>query len=194
MLHRALERTSALWPALEVASGWLEEAVRILNNESQQDVQTVKRRYLALLKQMRRQAGASPWLRQVSEHFCKVTRSYWSNLFHCYEVADLPRTNNDLEQLFGATRHHERRATGRKSAGANLVVVGPVRLPAALASRLKPFSAADLAPRDLSQWQAIRAQLSRCQEARACGKRFRRNPDQYLTQLEEQMLKLSLRS
>ena len=194
LLRRAWARTSAFWPEREVVSEGLEEAVQLLNNESQQDVQTVKQRSLTWLKQMRRQARSSPWLRQVVAHFCKVTRSDGSYLFHGDEGVELPRTHNDLEQRFGATRHHERRATGRQSAGATWVVVGSVRLAAALASRLKPFTAVDWVPRDLSQWHAIRAQLSRCQPARACGKRFRRNPDKSLAQLEEKMLKLSLRS
>ncbi len=42
-------------------------------------------------------------------HFQKVTASYWDGLFHCYQVQDLPRTNNDLEQFFGTARHVERR-------------------------------------------------------------------------------------
>jgi hypothetical protein len=33
-----------------------------------------------------------------------VTKSYWSGLFFCYDVSDLPRTNNDLEHIFGSTR------------------------------------------------------------------------------------------
>ena len=31
------------------------------------------------------------------DHFLKVFRSYWPGLFHCYDVEDLPRTNNDLD-------------------------------------------------------------------------------------------------
>ncbi len=40
---------------------------------------------------------------------------YWKGLFHCYEVDDLPRTNNGTEQFFGRVKRHERRVTGRKS-------------------------------------------------------------------------------
>lgn len=36
--------------------------------------------------------------------------SYGANLFHCYQIADLPRTNNALKQVFGSLRYHERRA------------------------------------------------------------------------------------
>ena len=35
-------------------------------------------------------------------HFLKVTRSYRSGLFACYDTVGLPRTDNDLEQLLGS--------------------------------------------------------------------------------------------
>ena len=40
----------------------------------------------------------APW----ATHMYRVTRSYWAGLFPCYEDATIPRTNNDLEQYFGA--------------------------------------------------------------------------------------------
>ena len=43
------------------------------------------------------------------DHFLKVTRSYGAGLFACYGVADLPRTNNELEQFFGSYRYHDRK-------------------------------------------------------------------------------------
>ena len=183
-----------MWPELEVASGWLKKAVHILNNDDQLNASAVKARYRALLKQMFKQARSSQWLRQVVKQFTRVTRSYWPDLFHCYDVAELPRTNNDLEQLFGSIRYQQRRATGRKVAGPSLVLRGAVRLPAALATRLKPFTAADLVPRDLDQWEGVRARLAQQHQARLWGRRFRRDPDKYLATLEKQALKLSLRS
>jgi hypothetical protein len=193
LLQRGLEQTAAAWPELEVAADWLKKAVRILNNADERTSQQVKARYRALLAQMRKQAKSSPWLAQVVKQFIKVTRSYWPGLFHCYDVVDLPRTNNDLEQLFGSTRYHERRATGRKVARRSLVLRGAVQLPTVLATRLQSFTAADLVPRDLEQWRTVRAKLVPCHEAQVWGARFRRDPDKYLAALEEQALKLSLR-
>ena len=69
-------------------------------------------------------------------HFRKVTRSYWPGLFHCYHIADLPRTNNDLEQFFGAHRYHERRTTGRTGASPALVLRGAVQMTARAATQL----------------------------------------------------------
>jgi hypothetical protein len=54
-------------------------------------------------------------------HFRKVTRSYWPGLFPCYHLSHLPRTNNDLEQFFGAHRSHERHTTGHNGASPALV-------------------------------------------------------------------------
>lgn len=99
-------------------------------------------------------------------HFHKVTASYWDGLFQCYQVADLPRTNNDLEQYFGTARHVERRVTGRKRASPTLVVRGSVRVVAAGASRLVSFSAADLQLTDVAAWQALRQTLNYRHEGR----------------------------
>jgi hypothetical protein len=91
--------------------------------------------------------------------FLKVTASYWPGLLHCYAVPDLPRTNNDLEHYFGAARRQERRATGRKSATAGLVVRGPVRGVAAVATSVHPFTGPELRPTAHAQGQALRQTL-----------------------------------
>ena len=58
-----------------------------------------------------------------------MTASYGPLIFTGYDVPDLPRTHNDLEQMFGGLRHHLRRATGQKNAPASWVVCGATRLP-----------------------------------------------------------------
>jgi len=121
------------------------------------------------------------------DRFLKVTASYWPGLFHCYDAPDLPRTNNDLEHFFGAARYHERRATGRKGASPGLVVRGAVRLVAAAATRRRLFDAAELQPGDLAGWRALRGQLATRQATRCAQHRFRKDPDAYLTALEQQL-------
>lgn len=125
-------------------------------------------------------------------HFLKVTRSYWSGLFHCYDVPDLPRTNNDLEHLFGQHRYLERRITGRKVSSPALVIRGSVRLVAAVMTRLRPFSAADLVPPSLAQWQTLRTELATARRQRTLQRRFRQNPDAYLADLENRLVQLIL--
>ena len=125
----------------------------------------------------------------------KVTRSYWPGLFACYDRAGLPRTNNDLEHLFGSHRYYERRSSGRKVASAGLVIRGGVRVPASLATRLRgELRGEDSAPSDLETWRKLRFQLKRRQEVRAQGRRFRRDPATYLQGLEDALIKKSLPS
>ena len=133
---------------------------------------------------MTAQRDALAALAPAVDQFLKVTASYWPGLFHCYDVPDLPRTNNALEQCFGSVRYHERRATGRKGASPGLVVRGAVRLVAAVATAAQAFAGPDLQPTDLAAWTTLRAQLARRQEARRAQRRFRRDPDAYLAALE----------
>src|SRR5262249_61839899 len=100
------------------------------------------------------QALGDPLAAAAAAHFAKVTASYWPGLFHCYDVAELPRTNNDLEQYFGAARHLERRATGRQGASPTLVVRGAVRVVALMATRQQPLSAEELRPHDMAAGKA----------------------------------------
>jgi hypothetical protein len=115
VIDRGLDATAPLWPAIRHAFAWVHLAAGILGKEGI-DAATARRRLRQLLKTMTRQQNRVGELASAVRHFVKVSRSYWPGLFHCYAVADLPRTNNALEQMFGSYRHHERRVSGRKVA------------------------------------------------------------------------------
>ena len=175
-----------------MAFGWVHRAAAILRNKKGLDAAGVRRRYRGLIGAMARHRRAAGRLAEAFEHFLKVTRSYWPGLFRCYDVADLPRTNNDLEQFFGSYRYHERRCSGRKVACPGTVVRGSVRLVAAAATRLRPIEAADLVPSDLAAWRDLRGSLERRQAVRTLGRRFRRDPAAYLQSLEESLINQAL--
>ena len=126
------------------------------------------------------------------DFFLKVTCSYWSGLFHCYDIDGLPRTNNDLEQLFGSWRHHQRRCNGRKVASASSVLRGSVQLVAAVATRLAVFTSQDLAMVSVTAWQKLRSQLEQHRLKRIKQRQFRLSPTTYLSELEAQLLQLAL--
>ena len=113
---------------------------------------------------------------------------------HCYDVTGLPRTNNDLEHLFGTMRYRERRASGRRGASPALVLRGSVRVIAVAATPAAGFTADALAPHDVRAWRALRARLEVRHERRRIQSRFRRDPDAYLRALEEQMVQPALPS
>lgn len=126
--------------------------------------------------------------------FLKVTGSYWSGLFSCYDLSDLPRTNNDLEHTFGSVRYHERRSTGRKQASPGLVIRGAVRIVASVTSQNYRFCGPELQPRDTTQWRTLRRQVETRHAARREQLRFRKAPTEYLAALEEQLCQQTMRS
>ena len=172
-----------------MAFGWVHRAAAVLRNTKGLGAAGVRRRYRGLIAAIARHRRAAGRLAEAFAHFLKVTRSYWPGLFHCYAVTDLPRTNNGLEQLFGAHRYHERRASGRKVACPGTVVRGSVRLVASAATRLRPITVADLVPSDLERWRELRGSLERRRQVRVLGRRFRRDPVAYLRSLEDALIK-----
>ena len=194
LVRRGLEETAALWPAVRVAYRWVKQVAQLLKNREERPVADLRRRLARLLSAMRRAAAQTEVeeLRQHMRHFIKVTQRWRPGLFHCYQSADLPRTNNDLEHLFGSHRYHERRASGRKGASPGLVVMGAVRVVAGLATRLRPDEGLALPSGYVARWRETRAQLNQRREARRQQRRFRRAPVTYLQKLEEMVLQLSL--
>jgi hypothetical protein len=136
------------------------------------------------------QAQAGPLASAVG-HLLQVSRSSWPGLFHWDSVPALPHTNHDLEQFFGAYRSHERRATGRKVASPAVRLCGAVHVVAWAATRLRPFTSAELAPGPVSAWQKLRQALE-TRHQRTQRRRFRRDPATYLGQLEAHLLQLIL--
>ncbi len=192
ILAKGLEVTESQWPDVRVAFGWVHRAAVILRNKTGLDAPGVRRHYRGLIAAIARHRRASGDLAEAFTHFLKVTRSYWRGLFCCYGVADLPRTNNDLEQFFGSYRYHERRASGRKVACPGTVVRGSVRLAASAATRLRSIEVVDLVPSDLGAWRDLRGSLERRREVRTLGRRFRHDPVAYLQTLEESLINQAL--
>ena len=190
-MRQGLEGTAPLWPPIQTTYALVHQAAHVLANHERRDAAGVQQAYQEVLRQMRVQQdplSLGP-LAGALMHFQKVTASYWPGLFCCYDVPGLPRTDNDLEQYFGSARHLERRATGRKGASPALVVRGAVRVIAIMATRRHPFTPAQLRPRDLAVWQALRQRVAGRHETRRMQARFRRDPHTYLAALEDCLLK-----
>lgn len=175
----------------------MERAAAILANPDGADARTVRRRYWRWLGQLDRAAqdctlGAA--LRDAARHFVKVTRSYGDGLFPCYRIAGLPRTNNDLEQVFGSARYHERRASGRKVASPALVLYGAVRLPAAIFTRTGCVTVSMLGNVAHDRWRNRRSEMEQRRQSRCLQYRFRKNPQAYLASLEQKASKRNLPS
>lgn len=186
IVHKAVDAAAEAFAPVVLAFGWVHRAAHILGQDDLPGA-TVRSQLGGLLGAMSRHREAVGDLGSAVDHFVKVSRSYWPGLFACYDTPDRPRTNNDLEQAFGSHRYHERRASGRKGASPSLVVRGSAKLIAGLATRSREVSAADLAGADREQWHQLRAELEERQQRRVERRRFRRDPESYLKDLENRL-------
>lgn len=196
LLEKGLHETASLWPAVAAAYRWVHRVARLLENKKKLPAKKLRRGLSQILTKMRQAAQRTKdrALREQLRNFVKVTKSYWPGLFRCYESVDIPRTNNDLEHLFGSYRYHERRASGRKTASAGMVVKGEVKILSSLATRQSPEEGLPLPQGYVAAWQRERLELEKRRQARRQQWRFRHNPVLYLRKMEELLLKLSLPS
>jgi len=194
ILGRALSATAAAWPPLALMFLWIQEAVGLLENTEHRRSDDVKVAYAAWMERFAAllTTPAGEAIRHWGTHFLTITQHYWAGLFHTYEVAQLPRTNNDLEHLFGSLRHQERRITGRKVVSPSLIVRGSVRVMAAVLTWLQPPSPLQLGQVDPALWREERRRLGQLRHARVLQRRFRQHPEDYLAALERRLVKLSL--
>lgn len=116
-LHRLAAEQAA---RLERQQGWLIDLQRLLKPTQEQSdpkptgqaVETQVDRYLLELSQ---RSDLDEVDRTIAQHIITTFRNRWWGLFVCYDVPDLPATNNGLESFFGRVKANQRRITGRKS-------------------------------------------------------------------------------
>lgn len=100
---------------LQQGAGWLHDIATILKPDDNQNTGAqVAQNLQTYLDDLLKLPNLSPRLDIFCHHLYKVSRSYWSGLFHCYDLADLPRTNNGLESHFRDTKRQLLRTTGQK--------------------------------------------------------------------------------
>lgn len=82
-----------LWPSLEHAYRFLDQAKVILANESRDSSQQIQEQYLAHLARMRDDLAALGPLVEAFEYFCHITDNFAAGLFRCYDIVGLPRVD-----------------------------------------------------------------------------------------------------
>ena len=103
---------------LKRQQGWLIDLQRLLKpsqecetSTTSQQIETKVDHYLVKLAQQ----DLDEIDRPVAEHIITTFRNRWWGLFVCYDVSDLPPTNNDLERYIRRIKTGHRRVTGRKN-------------------------------------------------------------------------------
>ncbi len=105
-----------MFPVIEQANAWVHHIAQILVNHEHLTGREVRARMLRWLADLQAQkAQLDPQQAKVIDHVIKTTHSFAPGLFHCYQVPDLPATNNDLEQCFPRVAQRGERRGSKKS-------------------------------------------------------------------------------
>jgi len=94
-LTKGLTYTAPLWADVEQGYIWVHRAAHLLSNDQKQTAAEVRQAYEGFLVEMEQAPIPSEPLAAMLSTFRKVTASYWPGLFHCYDLPDLPGTNNE---------------------------------------------------------------------------------------------------
>ncbi len=115
-LHTALLPFAQRYQDLRQGATWLEAMAQILAPDPAvpRTGDAVAHTLRAYLDDLHHLPARSPNLAAFRQHLEQTSTSYWAGLFHCYDIAGLPRTNNDLESLFRDTQRRLLRTTGQK--------------------------------------------------------------------------------
>ncbi len=144
----------------------------------------------AYLEQLRQRTDLTAPLLAFRGHLLRLTERYAPGLFHCYDIPGLPRTDNDLESLFGRVRrqtlltsgpHHARQRLHEEGAWLLFEVVSNER---EQIERLRRVS--------LEDWRNERQRMQKHQISFTDDRRFRRQSSKYLAELETQAADIAL--
>jgi hypothetical protein len=115
-LQSALSPFAETYQELQQGAAWLRDIAYILEPAAMQPMSAahIAGQLRGYLDTVRRWPNITPPLEMFGRHLDKVSQSYWSGLFHCYDVPGLPRTNNELESRFRDTGRRLLRTTGQK--------------------------------------------------------------------------------
>jgi hypothetical protein len=115
-LQNALQAAQAEYLILRQAANWLNQIADLLDPEGKEksNAAQVEQKLSDYIKVIGIQSSENPRLEVFFKTIEKTTRSYASGLFHCYDLPDLPRTNNARESEFRDLNRRLLSTTGQK--------------------------------------------------------------------------------
>lgn len=122
-------------------------------------------------------------VRRLLSKWRSMSKTWLPGILYCYDIPGLPRSNLDLESVFGRLRRAQRRITGRKET-TPLRIFGPGQMMLLTLDEQEVLPQLQSVPVDV-YWSQRRRQAER-EEPRRWLRRLHRDPAQALKQLDEQ--------
>ncbi len=141
LLHKSVQRavvqTAPLASNIEQAKQWVVRVERLLADapqangsrllQSQLPSSIQRQRMHALLTECEKSSDENPVLQDLHTNWKGMLERWEDDLYHCYDIEELPRSNLGMEALFGDARRQQRRLNGQADTS-DLVITGQVSL------------------------------------------------------------------
>lgn len=154
-ISAALQGVTEIYTDLRQAGDWLFNISGILEPEGKTERvgEQVRKELLAHIEAITLQSAENPVLSALAKQIKKTTNSYAPGLFHTYDVADLPRTNNERESEHRRIICRLLKTTGQKGAVRRMIQRSgaweAIPRPETLNQTIESFSG--ITPEDLQQ-------------------------------------------
>lgn len=143
---------------------------------------SVRDRLNAYLERLEQRTDLNAPLLDFRQHLRALTKRYEPGLFHCYDIPGLPRTNNDLESLFGRVRRQTLLTSGPHHAQQRLHEEGAWLLFDLVGSEHQQHERFQRV--SLAEWRQARQHIREHRAPFTDDRRFRRQTSKYLASLE----------
>jgi hypothetical protein len=143
---------------------------------------SVRDRLNAYLERLEQRTDLNASLLDFRQHLRNLTKRYEPGLFHCCDIPGLPRTNNDLESLFGRVRRQTLLTSGPHHAKQRLHEEGAWLLFDLVGSEHQQHER--LQRVSLAEWRQARQHIREHRAPFTDDRRFRRQTSKYLAGLE----------
>ncbi|MFO7697176.1 MAG: hypothetical protein R6X16_08470 [Anaerolineae bacterium] len=145
--------------------------------------QTVQQELERMFSDLAQQFKTSRLAWQMTRKWRYMSKAWLPNILHCYDIPGLPRSNLDLESVFGSLRRGQRRTSGRKET-ALVRIFGPGEIVLLSLEEEDILPLLQSVPADV-YWSQRRRQEER-EEPRRWLRRLHRDPVRALTQVDQQ--------
>jgi hypothetical protein len=145
---------------------------------------TVQQELESMFSDLMQQPSVCPLIRRLDRKWRSMSKTWLPDILHCYDIPGLPRSNLDLESVFGKLRRAQRRTSGRKETSP-VRIFGPGEIVLLSLDNEEILPLLRSVPAD-EYWSQRRRQEER-EEPRRWLIRLHRDPARALAQVDEQL-------
>lgn len=121
----------------------------------------------------------------------RASQTWLPGILHCYQIAGLPRSNLELEAVYGKLRENQRRVSGRKETSPLRLFGAGEAMALIIETEQELLAWCQTVAEDQDSFRTQRRLQEESEEQRQRWRyRLRRDPDQAMTQVDEQFYAL----